>query len=302
MVYDKYFKNNRPSISINSIKTYSGHIRNLAKKMDIKIDSPTDIFDNIDAVLKFYDDIPYTTRKAHISGLISFIDDDSKESKPALEKLRSVLIKDVDQYKTYIDSQEKSMSQNENWIEWNEVIRRYKVFEKEVLPLWRLKPEDVNKGNYNKLQMFVLISCYVLIPPRRALDLTAFKIRNVDETKDNYMKGKNFVFNNYKTSKTYGKNEVPIDTKLHSIIKKWMKVNTSDWLLNGANHKSKPISSPQLNNFLNNFFDKRVSVNLLRHSFLTHLYKDMPDLKDMKETAEAMGHSVSQALEYIKKD
>lgn len=301
MTFDKYFKKSRPSISINTIKTYSATLKNLAKKIDKKIESPKDIIDNIEDIINSYKDMKFNSRKTYLSAIVSFIDDGSQESKEALSKLRKIIEVDVDTYNEFINSQQKSNEQSENWIEWPDVIKRYQSFEKEVAPLWKLNPEELSKGNYNKLKMFVLLSCYVLIPPRRALDYTSFKIRNYNTTKDNYMKGKKFIFNNYKTAKTYGMNEVDINTKLHSIIKKWMAMNPSDYLITGNNDRYKAITAPQLTNMLNTFFDKRVSVNILRHSFLTHLYKDMPDLKEMKERASDMGHDLGQALEYVKK-
>lgn len=301
MLYDKYFKANRPTISLNSIKSYSATIRNLAKRVGFKLETPDDVIENVDKIIKYYGDIPYNTRKTHISALISFIDDGSDKSKTALDKLRAIMMSDIDEYNQYIESQKKSMTQNENWIDWSTVISRYKAFEKEITPLWKIDVKDLSKYNYNKLKMFVLLSCYVLIPPRRALDYTSFKIRNIDKANDNYMNGKKFIFNQYKTAKTYGKNEVPIDGKLYSIIKKWTQINPSDYLITGNNDKYKPITAPQLTNMLNTFFDKRISVNLLRHSFLTNLYKDIPAIKDMKETAASMGHSMDQALEYVKK-
>lgn len=298
---ENYLKKNRPDISSSTIKTYVSTIKSLGKKLNIKIENPSDVIDNIDTILKFYDNIAYTTRKAHMASLISFIDDNSEKSKKALVKLRQVLSKDVTEYNKYLETQDKTDKQKDNWIEWSDVLDRYKAFEKEVAPLWKLKKDEISKSNYNKLKMFVLLSCYVLIPPRRALDYTAFKIRNIDESKDNYMKKRAFVFNNYKTARTYGKNEVPVDYKLYSIIKKWIALNDSDWLITGNNNNMKAITVPQLTNMLNNFFDKKISVNMLRHSFLSHLYKDIPDLKDMKETADSMGHSLSQAFEYVKK-
>lgn len=301
MTYDKFFKENKPSLAINSIKSYSASLRKLAKETGIKIENPKDVIDNIDKIVKSYDDMKYNSRKTHVSALISFIDNGSSESKKALEKLRKMLFSDVNSYNEYVASQKKSETQDENWVPWEEVIKRYQAFEKEVAPLWKLKEDELSKANYNKLKMFVLLSCYVLIPPRRALDYIEFKIRNINETKDNFMKNKKFIFNNYKTAKTYGKNEVEISPKLHSIIKKWIAINPSDYLITGNNDKMKAISAPQLTNMLNSFFDKRVSVNLLRHSFLTNLYKDMPDLKDMKETASSMAHSMDQAFEYVKK-
>jgi integrase len=301
MTYDKYFKENKPTLSINSLKSYSASLRKLAKETGIKIETPKDVIDNIDKIVKSYDDMKYNSRKTHVSALISFIDNGSDESKKALEKLRKILFSDVNSYNEYIASQKKSEAQDENWVPWEDVIKRYQSFEKEVAPLWKLKDSELSKGNYNKLKMFVLLSCYVLIPPRRALDYIAFKIRNINEAKDNFMKGKKFIFNNYKTARTYGKNEVEINPKLHSIIKKWIAINPSDYLITGNTDKHKPITAPMLTNMLNAFFDKRVSVNLLRHSFLTNLYKDIPALKDMKETASDMAHDIEMALSYVKK-
>ena len=300
MIYDNIFKKNRPSISMNTIKSYSATLRGLSKKIGL-VSSPKDIISNIDQIIKSYDDVKYSSRKTHMSALISFIDDGSDESKKSIDKLRKIVIDDSEAYDKFINSQEKSISQSDNWIEWNDVITRYLAFEKEVAPLWKLKKEEFSKGNFNKLKIFVLLSCFVLIAPRRSLDYTSFKIRNYDVTKDNFMKGKKFVFNAYKTAKTYGKNEVPINSKLYSIIKRWTLINPSEYLLTGNNDRHKPISSPQLTNLLNTFFDRRISVNILRHSFLTNLYKDMPDLQDMKNQASDMGHSIAQALEYVKK-
>jgi hypothetical protein len=40
---------------------------------------------------------------------------------------------------------------------------------------------------------------------------------------------------------------------------------------------------------------------MLRHIFLMDKYKGMPGINEMKDTAESMAHSVSQAMEYVKK-
>jgi hypothetical protein len=56
------------------------------------------------------------------------------------------------------------------------------------------------------------------------------------------------------------------------------------------------------NQRLNKIFGKKVSCNILRHSFLTEKYKDIPAIKQMQETANDMGHSINEALMYVKKD
>jgi hypothetical protein len=52
------------------------------------------------------------------------------------------------------------------------------------------------------------------------------------------------------------------------------------------------------------FKPKNVSVNILRHSFLTSHYEQQdgaPDLEKMTELADKMAHNIITALAYIRK-
>ena len=40
---------------------------------------------------------------------------------------------------------------------------------------------------------------------------------------------------------------------------------------------------------------------MLRHIYLTDVYKDIPKINKMENLADQMGHSVSTAMEYIKR-
>ena len=40
---------------------------------------------------------------------------------------------------------------------------------------------------------------------------------------------------------------------------------------------------------------------MLRHIYLTDTYKDIPEINKMENLAKDMGHSVSTAMEYIKR-
>ena len=78
-------------------------------------------------------------------------------------------------------------------------------------------------------------------------------------------------------------------------------MNPSDYVLISSNNK--PLSSSQITKRLNKIFGKEVSVNMLRHMYLTNYYRDMPKLTDMEKLAESMGHNVKTALEnYVKVD
>jgi hypothetical protein len=140
------------------------------------------------------------------------------------------------------------------------------------------------------------------IKPRRSKDFVDFKIRNVDKETDNYMDKNKFVFNSYKTAKTYGKQEVDIPVQLRNIITKWSKINPTDYLLFDANMNK--LSSVKLNQRLNRIFDgKKVGVNQLRHTYLTDKFGDtIRKKKELADTMEDMGSSSAMADTYIKKD
>ena len=70
------------------------------------------------------------------------------------------------------------------------------------------------------------------------------------------------------------------------LLKKWLKVNPSDYVLISSNNK--PLSSSQITRMLNDVFGKKVSVNMLRHIYLTNYYKDVPPIKDMEKIAGKM--------------
>ena len=61
------------------------------------------------------------------------------------------------------------------------------------------------------------------------------------------------------------------------------------------------LSCPQITRMLNKIFGKKISTSMLRHIYLTNIYKDVPQINKMENLANEMGHSVSTAVEYIKR-
>ena len=128
------------------------------------------------------------------------------------------------------------------------------------------------------------------------MDYCLLKCRNFDAKKDNYFKAGKFYFNQYKTAAIYGCQTLGI---LQKMMKKWMKLNTSDYVL--VSSTNKPLTSPQISRILNKLFGNHVSTDMLRHIFLTKVFQDVPALRDMEKLAAEMGHSVSQQMLYVKK-
>jgi hypothetical protein len=271
--------------------------------MGIKIETPEDVITHHRAIMDHMKNLTAGGIKTRLSALIVFIEKEAEQAKEALERFGEMMKTKMKQVNEEADEQKMTDKQKKAMIPWEDVLKKYHELEKEVEPL--LEQDDLSKEQFARFQMYVLLSCMVLIEPRRSLDWTEFKLRNVDETKDNFLrvvKRKPFlVFNTYKTAKEHGQQIVPCPPKLYKILKgEWFLKNEHDYLLMNSTQKNK-INSTQFMKLLYGFFGSNVSTNILRHSYLNKKYKDVPSIKDMKKTATAMGHSVKQALQYVVK-
>ena len=294
---------NRPNLSANSIRTYKSIISNFGKQMGIKIETPEDVITHHRAIMAHMANLSAGGIKTRLSALIVFIEKEAEQAKEALERFGEMMKTKMKQVNEEADDQKMTDKQKKAMIPWEDVLKKYHELEKEVEPL--LEQDDLSKEQFARFQMYVLLSCMVLVEPRRSLDWTEFKLRNVDETKDNFLrvvKRKPFlVFNTYKTAKEHGQQIVPCPPRLYKILKgEWFLKNEHDWLLMNSTQKNK-INSTQFMKLLYGFFGSNVSTNILRHSYLNKKYKDVPSIKDMKKTATAMGHTVKQALQYVVK-
>jgi hypothetical protein len=141
----------------------------------------------------------------------------------------------------------------------------------------------------------------VFIPPRRSKDYVDFLIKDVDREKDNYLDKNKMIFNSYKTAKTYGQQSVDVPKPLQQILKKWISVNPTKTLLFDSNMN--PLSSVKLNQRINKLFDgRKVSVNQMRHTYLTNKFGHTIDQKKaIDNTMSEMGSSSNMLDTYVKK-
>ena len=299
---ESVLKANRPNLSAGSLRTYCSIIKNLGKAIDVPIKEPSDIIKNYKQILTVFKNLNPNVRKTRLSTLVVFIEN-TKDATDALDAFRKCMAEDRQTFEDEQDNQIKSERQEEGMIPYDEVIDHYNKYEKQIASL--LTKKELTKDEFSKVQMYVLLSCLLLIEPRRSLDYTAFKINNISDTKDNFMKMNKkqpqFVFNQYKTAKKYKQQVEDIPLKLYKIITAWKKQNPYDYLLMNQ-RQSGPISSPQITSMLYSFFDKPISTSMLRHIFLSNKFKDIPSINDLKDTAAKMGHDVGTMLRYIKQD
>lgn len=292
---EKQLKSNRPNITDSTLKTYKSILLNLYKKMRASGDMMEFFENNISKIQDFLKDDKQNVRKTKYAVLVSLFS--HKKDLKGMEKLRESMLKDANEYNASLREQQMTEKQKENWISQDEVKKLWSEMYKRSYPLF--KKHKLTKANYNELLLLVMFSLYVLNPPRRSQDYSLMKIRNYNKEDENYYDGKNFVFQHYKTSKTYGDQIVKVSYKLNSMLKLWMKANPHDCLL--STFEGRCISVSRMTLLFNRIFGKNVSTSMLRHIFLTDKYKDIPALNELDATAEAMAHSTKQALEYVKK-
>ena len=293
--FKEFLKDKRENLSTSSINTYSSILRSLYKRVfgDGLIEPKK--FDQTKTIINHLQDMPANKRKTILSALV--IVSGKKE-------YRDIMMNDINDYKKDMSKQEKSEAQEENWLTQDEIKEKLKELAKIAVPLMMKK--NLSNVEIQKVQNYIILALLsgVFINVRRSKDYVDFKIRNVDEDKDNYISKdmKELVFNSYKTSKAYGTQRIKLPTKLKNILKKWIEINPSDYLL--IDSTGAPLGGPdkssngsvKLNQRLQKIFGKKSGVNILRHSILSSKYKDVAE--DMKE----MGSSTAQLVNYVKKD
>lgn len=301
---EDHIREQRPTLSAPTVRTYASMVLNLYLRMlggdsiprVVKTNELVTYFtDKYKEVMEALKDVPYNRRKTVLASLLAVVPKKSE----AMEKYREQMIADADKYNSEQRKQKKSPQQEDNWISQEDVIRRLQELEKSTKHLFTKQNLDMNE--LQQLQNYVILALYTMIPPRRILDFIKFKLRDIDKATDNYMIGNKFVFNTYKTKDKYGQQVVNIPVRLRNIIQKWAKKHDNDYLL--FSERNTPLPQSRLTQKLNKIFGKNISVNMLRHIFISEKVLDAtPALKQLEDVAEAMGHSVSTQQLYKKVD
>jgi site-specific recombinase XerD len=283
--------NNKPKLSESSLRTYASLLSSFFNR-----------FGKGD-VLKFYDkhekvvlknmkDRKTSSRKTFLSAyyVLSGLPETYKQMIADAKTVN-------DNYKTNAKSEKEAM----NWLTVDEITETYDKLKDRAEEI--VKQKVIRSSDVFEVRDFILLDSFVVQSPRRSMDYTSIMINNVDKEKMNYIDNKgNFCFNKYKTAKFYGLEKVSIDQGFLKFLKKyWInKLNKTDYFLIDDNLK--PLTSAKVTKIFNRIFGKKASTNMLRHSFVTSLLKDVPKISELEETAKELGHSVGTLLTYNRKD
>lgn len=284
----------RPHLSNQSISTYMSILKNLYINVfgDVS-DISLDKFNDTKKILDHLKSLEPNKRKTVLSALVILTDK---------KDYRDQMLNDIQSYNEEQHKQEKNEKQNESWVDSSDIKNIIDHISKEIKHIY--KKDALTMGDLQTIQNYIILCLLggTYIPPRRSKDYVDFKISEISKTKDNYLDKNKLIFNSYKTAKTYGQQEITTPPELLKILRKWIKINPTNYLLFDNNKQQ--LSNVKLNQRLNKIFgDKKVGVNQLRHTYLSDKYQSTIQANnDMAKDMKDMGSSTIQEKIYIKKN
>ena len=218
------------------------------------------------------------------------------------KNLTKAITKNSDEEKEEALNPEATPYVKEHHLTQEQIDAKYNELKTIADGLWDKSPWTMD--DFLKLQQYVMycLVCGKFIAPRRSKDWYAFKLRNIDLEKDNYLDGRLLIFNSFKTSKATGQQRIPCPPELYRILRKWIRFNKLPWLF--VTVKLEPLNAVTFNQKLNNIMgvpsgeSAGFGSNQFRHIYLTNKHSNNLDLK---KDMEAMGSSLGVAHHYIKK-
>jgi hypothetical protein len=176
---------------------------------------------------------------------------------------------------------------------------------------------DYRENNdWKTFQEYLIICLYTLMPPER-LDYSPMRFVGDMPTddKENYCvllpTKAVFILNAYKTAwrmekgiLTHKPSVYEAPPTMFNILEQWRKLNRSEWLIVKRNTPAGAMSSHELGQTIQRICQRETNtpatLNIIRHSYITHLREGEMPLLEKKRIAERMGHSLSTAEKYIR--
>lgn len=188
-------------------------------------------------------------------------------------------------------------------------------WEQDVIPKWM----HLHKYTYASHD-HLLLSMYVLLPPRRQVDYYKVRILQPTETFETAVKQHDTSLSGYidlqtkqimivqgKTVQSYAEWVKDLPTDLMRILRASIRKYPRDYLFLRPSDNL-PFSSATTFTKYNNqrlkeiFENSNISVNSLRHAFATFVHAcPMKSLASLKEVSKDMGHSVLTNMSYVLK-
>tara|TARA_R100000655_G_scaffold31166_1_gene62578 strand:+ start:8851 stop:9792 length:942 start_codon:yes stop_codon:yes gene_type:complete len=297
----------RPNLREVSVKQYEANLRKLKKLFNSDnynfMKDPSKVKDKIN-------DLHYTTQRNMYNAIIVLLMaiDDSKMKK-LIETYSEMRDEGNQKYEEENKSGVISEKQGKNFTTMEELNSMIATLKKEVLPL--KKKQRLTKPDISKLRAYVLFSMLTRIPTRNDASNMIYtsqkeykRLSEKDKETTNYLVDERgnmkFIYNYYKTSKTYSENIVPVPKDLKPIMRMYIKL--MDYKL-GDNIF--PMTKNALSQLLlkqsKRLINKSISSTLIRKIYLSSKYSGLKE--EQEKDSKMMMHDIStQQAVYVKKD
>jgi len=297
----------------SSIKLY---LRNLEKLNDNQPLKNLNFLKNVGDITAKLERYKENTKRGYLISICSVLslDKGTKPKAKLYDDYFQLMMNKNKELKAEEKTNEKSDAQNKNWMDWKEVEEKFNALEDKVNSFKGQK--ELNEHQYNTLLQYIILSLYVLFPPRRNEYQKMMIVKSASETSPtttNYLDldHHRMIMNVYKTSKKEGQAILELPEAFKPILAVYLKHHP---LLKGKKITKALPPTPflvyyngeqldkvnSITRILNKIFGRKVGSSMLRHIYLSNKYGDVQE--EQKKDAEAMGHSTAQQKDYIKVD
>lgn len=291
-----YLENNKSKSNYTS-KTFIMNIKRLEKILKLNVDefdikSFSNVSNIMDELTQDYSLNSVISTTSTIIFLLKYYKADDK----IITEYTDYLSELVNNRTTKDESQMATDKELKNWIKFDELRNKVNELSNDYIN---------NKKSFTEYRGFLFLALYTLNIPCRIGNYLNMKYININEKspssydkKYNYIykesNNYHFVFNNYKTSKYVGQVIIKVENEnLNKLIDKWFQdynpkkkeflINFNDGVVNQTN------MTHNLNSITKKLFNKQLSVNDFRHSFLTLFLSKPRSIKEKQMIARAMG-------------
>lgn len=288
-------------------KTLKFYFDNVKRLNDRKPITTLNFLLDTDKIINQIQKFKLPTQRNYIASIIVLLNNKPKYE-DVIEDYQFILKELNGEYNDHIESHKKTEKEEKNWCSMDalkDVIKFYKNLVKDFEGKKKLTFKE-----FETLQTYLILSFYILQPPRRLEDYANMKIitsRKDIKENNNYLLNlsrniKYFIIGDYKTSKAYGQKEIKVPSSINTIMNTFLKYNNNEFLL--INKKKEAMNANQLGKRvtkgIHDILDKKISVNMIRKIYISENV-DLEAEKRRKKLAEDMGHSKNVQLTYIKK-
>lgn len=286
----------KPTISQSSKKLYTYNLVKLNAGKPIK---NLNFLSKTEGILGVLEGQKPNTRRTYLIAILSSL---AGRPEAKFKKLYTKYYPSLEQLNKDLKSNNtKTEKVENNWMEQSTITEKLEKL-KEIIPEIKDK-KKITPEQYQSLLRLVVLSLYTLQAPRRNMDyINMYVVKKApDDNSKNYLdlSTHKFIFNNYKTAKTYKRQEVVISPELDEVLDVYLKF--SKMVKPKEPMKLLPMtSSTEMTRTLNKILGKKVGCSMLRSIYLTS--KHGPEQQALADDATKMGTSIQTIQDhYIKK-